>query len=236
MSESQGFSFPDSESLSGQPQYGGFWWRFLACFIDGVIIQVGSFLLLIVPSILLGLTLAASGVSNDFRILISGLFGMIARGVISWLYYGLMESSIRQATLGKLVCRLKVVNKEGERLGFGRASARQWGRLAHSFIFSVIGTACFVFIGLLLTGASSKPIVALLSSVNPGPEALFPLLGILLWMMVGGLLGSIAGYLPALWTPKKQTLHDLIAGTVVVKKIKEKLSETVVPVLLSPDP
>lgn len=217
MSDSQGFSFPDSESLSGQPHYGGFWWRFLACFIDGFILQVGAFLLLIIPSILVGVVLAASGVSNDFRMLISCLFGMIARGLISWLYYGLMESSVRQATLGKLVCRLKVVNQAGMRLSFGRASARQWGRLAHSFIFSVIGTACFVFIGLLLTDASPKSFVALLSSFNPEPEAVFPLLGILLWMMVGGLLGSIVGYLPALWTPKKQTLHDLIAGTVVVK-------------------
>ncbi len=219
MSEQQGFSFPDSGSLIGQPQYGGFWWRYLACFIDGFIIQIGAFLIVLVPAILLSLALVFSGVSKDTLQMFSNLFGTAIGWLISWLYYALMESSVKQATLGKQICRLKVMSKQGERLSFGKASARHWSRIAHSSMFSVIGLLVFGLLGFALTGASIESLSRL--SRTSGPEALMPFIGILLGVMFGAILGSIAGYLPALWTPKKQTLHDLIAGTVVVKSERQ---------------
>lgn len=215
MSESQGFSSPDLEGLSGQPQYGGFWWRYLACFIDGIIIQVGAFLIVLVPAIILGFALVFSGASKDAMQMISNGFGTGIGWLISWLYYALMESSVKQATLGKLICRLKVVSKEGNRLCFGKASVRHWARIGHSVIFSIIGMLFFGLLGMILTGASIASLSTLSSSNSP--EAWMPIIGVLLGALFGAVFGSLAGYLPALWTPKKQTLHDLIAGTVVVK-------------------
>lgn len=231
MSDSQGFSFPDSESLSGQPHYGGFWWRFLASFIDGFICQFGAVLIVLVPTILLSLVLAFSGASKDTVQMISNSLGAGVGWLTSWLYFALMESSAKQATLGKQICRLKVMSKQGERLSFSKASARHWARIAHSLTFALIGLICFGLLGIIFLGGPKESFSQ--GSINS--HALGGFLGLLLGGMVGACLGSIAGYLPALWTPQKQTLHDLIAGTVVVRKIKETPFETVVSVPLSQD-
>lgn len=216
MSEPQGF-FPASvDSLPEQPRYAGFWWRYLACFIDGIILQIIAVLIVIGPAIVLGVVLAFSDISKDAMQLFSNLFGTALGWLISWLYYALMEASVKQATLGKMICRLKVVNVQGERLGFGQASLRHWARVGHTVAFSLIGFLVFGLLGFVLTGASLTSLSKLTQSSSP--EFLMPFIGILLGVVIGAALGSIAGYLPALWTAKKQTLHDLIAGTVVVKK------------------
>ena len=41
---------------------------------------------------------------------------------VTWLYFALMESSIRQATLGKMALGLFVTDLEGRRVSFGRAT------------------------------------------------------------------------------------------------------------------
>jgi uncharacterized RDD family membrane protein YckC len=82
-------------------------------------------------------------------------------GVIAFLYYGLFESSSRQATPGKQLLGLRVTDLKGRRLTPLRAWLRQVTKLA--------------------TVAMSG-----------------------------------MGYLPALFTMKAQTVHDILAGTLVV--------------------
>lgn len=59
--------------------------------------------------------------------------GLIWCGIIlfscSWLYFAIMESSKYQATLGKLILKIKVVSIEGKRLSFIKASARFYCKL-----------------------------------------------------------------------------------------------------------
>jgi uncharacterized RDD family membrane protein YckC len=81
--------------------------------------------------------------------------------VVNILYRAIMESSVRQATLGKLLVGLKLTDLSNQRVSFGRALGRN--------------------------------IVALFSSAFLG-----------------------VGYLMAIFTERKQTLHDKVAGTVVV--------------------
>jgi|GEM_PF-2977215 len=55
----------------------------------------------------------------------SNYFAMNVIAVIVWtLYYGVTESSERQATLGKQICGLKVIDKEGKRPSFIVAALR----------------------------------------------------------------------------------------------------------------
>ena len=49
--------------------------------------------------------------------------------VIWAVYYGVLESSKYQATLGKMFFRLKVVDLTGRRISFGRAASRFLGSL-----------------------------------------------------------------------------------------------------------
>lgn len=100
--------------------YAGFWERFGAILIDAFI--------LIIPQILITYSLPY-GVSNVVSIL------------IAWLYSAVLESGEGQATFGKRALGLKVTNATGERISFGQASGRHFGKIISTLI---------IFIGYLM--------------------------------------------------------------------------------------
>ncbi len=101
----------------------GFWLRLAAHLIDTLICYVGGF----VVGFVIGLLLALTG-GNDAHDLATVL-GAIAGGVFGWLYYALMESSAKQATLGKMACGFIVTDLQGNRISFGRATGRVAGMI-----------------------------------------------------------------------------------------------------------
>ena len=60
-----------------------------------------------------------------------------------WLYFSLLESSANQATVGKIVCGLKVTDLDGRRISFGRATARYFAKILSGLIlligFAMVG-------------------------------------------------------------------------------------------------
>lgn len=147
-------------SIPSSLPYAGFWLRIVASLIDGLLILAVTlpfFLIIVVSNILarrntdfmpnFGLTMFI----NFFTIL------------VQWLYYALMESSPKQGTLGKMAIGLKVTDLSGNRISFGRATGRYFGRILSGLILDI-------------------------------------------------------GFLMIVFTAKKQGLHDIIAGTLVVKK------------------
>jgi uncharacterized RDD family membrane protein YckC len=158
-------------------KYGGFWVRFVAIFIDGVVLAIPTWILFgaafFSSGILHNLT---QGEMNDpqaavmmmrhivFPRMMGAWLGLI---IVQWLYFALMESSPRQATLGKMAMSLRVADLEGRRISFGRATGR--------FFLKAVSNFFFMFgIGLI-------------------------------------------DYIVAGFTPKKQALHDMIAGTLVFR-------------------
>jgi uncharacterized RDD family membrane protein YckC len=135
-------SEPTTDLFVDEPLvYAGFWDRFGAAFIDGLI--------LIVPNLIINYTIG-SGAGDVLAI------------VMGWLYAALLESGPGQATLGKKALGLKVVGEDGQRISFGQATGRHFGKFISALILLI-------------------------------------------------------GYLMMLWDEKKQTLHDKMAGTYVVK-------------------
>ena len=63
--------------------------------------------------------------------------GLIFGIVIDWLYYSLMESSLNQATLGKMALGLKVTDLNGNRISFGRATGRYFGHYLSALILGI---------------------------------------------------------------------------------------------------
>ena len=55
--------------------------------------------------------------------------------VIVFLYFTIMESSSKQATVGKIALNLKVTDNSGERISFLRAVARQLSKIVSFFGF-----------------------------------------------------------------------------------------------------
>jgi uncharacterized RDD family membrane protein YckC len=82
--------------------------------------------------------------------------------IVQWLYDALTTSSSWQATVGKKVLRLKVTDEAGNRISFGRATGRFFGKLLSGMIMNI-------------------------------------------------------GFIMIAFTERKQGLHDMIAGTRVIR-------------------
>jgi uncharacterized RDD family membrane protein YckC len=60
-----------------------------------------------------------------------------------WLYYALLESSARQATLGKRAVGIVVSDLNGRRVSFGRATGRFFGKTVSSILMAGYIMAAF---------------------------------------------------------------------------------------------
>jgi uncharacterized RDD family membrane protein YckC/Tfp pilus assembly major pilin PilA len=112
--------------------HAGFWRRFVALFIDGLVLAVP----LVVLAGVLGVALAASGSSSGDEGLLVVLFylGMFA---VRGTYFAAMHASAWQATLGKLAVGIKVTDDRGGRLTFGHALGRWLAAGLSHLVFEV---------------------------------------------------------------------------------------------------
>ena len=97
--------------------YAGFWRRLAAAILDLIILVVPMFVLGIVVALVTGPKSQATAAADLSTI------------VALYLYCAIMESSPKQATLGKLAFGMRVVGLSGERISFFRASARFFAKI-----------------------------------------------------------------------------------------------------------
>lgn len=149
----------ENKIVSETTTYADFASRLAAYLIDGVVIYMISFTFGLAFALILGL-LQLGGLADT----VSMNFFFDTLGIIvTWLYFSIMESSSKQATLGKMALKLKVTDLEGNRITFGRATGRYFAKILSCMILFI-------------------------------------------------------GYFMVLFTEKKQALHDIIAGTLVIKE------------------
>jgi uncharacterized RDD family membrane protein YckC len=134
--------------------YAGFWKRLAACVIDYVLVL--AVLTAVTASFIYGVISIAPNAGGDVGLLAGPGFW-----VILFLYHAVMESSPKQATLGKMALGIKVTDQSGVRISFGRATGRHFAKILSGMILAI-------------------------------------------------------GYYMAGFTAKKQGLHDMIAGCLVV--------------------
>ena len=149
--------------------YAGFWLRFVAYLIDIVIIWIVMIPIFLVFSAMFGLSMASMARNPDEMAAGGSMVGVFllieAVAVVGvWLYYAFTESSAWQGTIGKKILGLRVTDLNGNRVSFGRASGRFFGKIVSGFTLLI-------------------------------------------------------GYIMAGFTEKKQALHDMIAGCLVVKSV-----------------
>ena len=150
--------------------YAGFWKRFVAYIIDELILSAVGLAVFLFVGALFGISLlsAFSGDPETTAAIVVAAVTMIAvTGVslmiVGWLYYALMETSVNQGTLGKMAIGIKVTDLQGNRVSFGKATGRYFGKIVSGMI---------LYIGFIMAG----------------------------------------------FTEKKQALHDIMAGCLVVNK------------------
>ncbi|MBN1594114.1 MAG: RDD family protein [Candidatus Coatesbacteria bacterium] len=160
--------------------YSGFWRRFVAVIIDGVLLTIPMYVL----AIALGVPFMEEFVSTfpldqienmdqqeAAQVMMSQFSSVMPRLIlwqllailIPWLYFAFMESSHLQATIGKMAMGSIVTDLEGDRISFLRATGRYFGKIVSHII---------LMIGFLMAG----------------------------------------------FTARKQALHDMLAGCLVIQK------------------
>jgi uncharacterized RDD family membrane protein YckC len=106
---------------------GGFWIRFVAYMIDGLVMLVPTAILVGIFAAFVILTNQSTDHEELPAQLVVALVLLVAAMiVINWLYEALMTSSLRGATLGKRALGLRIVRFDGTQLSFGRATARHF--------------------------------------------------------------------------------------------------------------
>ena len=85
------------------------------------------------------------------------------RCVVGWIYFAAMESSQLQGTLGKMALGIKVSDAAGNRVTFGQATGRWFGKWVSTLILTI-------------------------------------------------------GWWMAAFMPKRQALHDMMAGCLVIRR------------------
>lgn len=149
-----------SSTEQNQVKYAGFWLRFAAYIIDQFVIGVAGFIIaipVIIGVAVFGINLSFMNNTDDFfnhggLMMISSIIGLIVLVILvsivmKWLYYALMESSKFGGTLGKMAVRIKVVDLDGNRISFGRATGRYFSRII---------TNMTLLIGYIIAGFTEK--------------------------------------------------------------------------------
>jgi uncharacterized RDD family membrane protein YckC len=152
--------------------FAGFWLRFVAWFIDIILIGIGFGVVIAVVAGIMGFGAFESAFQNmdnaddffPFAFVAGILIASLTLLVGCWVYYAWMESSPNQGTVGKMALGLIVTDLQGRRVTFARATGRYFSRIITRLIPLGFG---FILAGI---------------------------------------------------TAKKQALHDMIAGCLVLRK------------------
>ena len=107
--------------------YAGFWIRFLAKFVDYIVLNIPSYILQFALAPMMqdeGTAMVALGISMLFSFLLSLAYSVFMHGK-----YG--------ATLGKMACGLRVVTAEGGPIGYPVAAGRYFAEILSGIILAI---------------------------------------------------------------------------------------------------
>jgi uncharacterized RDD family membrane protein YckC len=118
--------------------YAGFWVRLAAWLIDLLITMILGFFIGAIIGGLIGAYMGAHGHVKpaDIRAAVQWP-ARIAGSLITWLYFAIMESSPRQATVGKSALGLFVTDNEGRRISFARATGRYFASVISGLLLCI---------------------------------------------------------------------------------------------------
>jgi len=130
---------------AGEVVYAGFWRRFAARFIDGIVLAIPTYLILFL--VVGGVALTQAGEPGSGTSAAAVFIVYVLPMVFGFFYFTLMHSSSYQATLGKMAVGIKVTDMEGRRIGFGQAAGR-W--------FATLLSYITVYIGFIMAGFTER--------------------------------------------------------------------------------
>jgi uncharacterized RDD family membrane protein YckC len=123
--ESRGIYVPTAVNLAS------FWWRLLAYVIDYALL----IMVIIVISALIGFILSYNGYYEwDYESKNSETFFNILGVVLLIIYHSIFEATSTHGSIGKIICKLAVVDAEGNGISFGKALSRNSAKLISGLV------------------------------------------------------------------------------------------------------
>jgi uncharacterized RDD family membrane protein YckC/DNA-directed RNA polymerase subunit RPC12/RpoP len=120
-------------AATGAMRYAGFWIRFGAAFIDGILLNLSS--------LVVGLIGGAISSAGDAGAVAGG--SLLAVYYLAMLAYGPFMHGKYGATLGKMAVKIKVVRADGAPISYGLAVGRSFAKLLSGII---------LYIGFIVAG------------------------------------------------------------------------------------
>lgn len=125
---------------AGSLNYAGFWIRFVAKFIDGIILAIIQWIIVLPLGIISSPTTTASGFT--MMMALQQLIGIVFPACYTTFFIGKFR-----ATPGKIACRLQVVMPDGGHVSYVRALGRN---------FAEYISALILLIGYIMAGFDSE--------------------------------------------------------------------------------
>jgi uncharacterized RDD family membrane protein YckC len=118
--------------------YGGFWVRFVASIIDGIVIFIiHSISSLVFFGTLFPMPQNPESLEIEYLFSAQYLGSSIFSLVLDVVYYAGMQSSSKQATIGKMAFDLKVMRTDGSRISFLRGVGRYFSKWVSTIILMI---------------------------------------------------------------------------------------------------
>jgi len=118
---------------AGPLNYAGFWIRFAAKFIDGIILWIVQFIIQFIFGMIIGLGFSNSSPDEAGPAVIAmALLMFLISIAIQAAYNGIMVGKFG-ATVGKMACGLKVVMPDGSPVSMPRAFGRYFAEILNAF-------------------------------------------------------------------------------------------------------
>ncbi len=125
------YEYFESRSIYAPTTYNlaNFWWRLLAYIIDYILMII----LIVAMGTLIGVTSRFSGFTIDLEHQGEAKLDLII-GLVTIFYNAGFEAAELQGSIGKIICKLKVVNAGGRRISFATALGRNFAKILSSLM------------------------------------------------------------------------------------------------------
>ncbi|MDX9855303.1 MAG: RDD family protein [Parcubacteria group bacterium] len=133
-------SISEPENNSQNIHYAGFWIRYLAYFIDSIVVSIFG-----IPLFLLVNKMLFSGIEG--ATVLGSILPSLASMIVFWAYYVYMTSEY-QATLGKMAVGIKVVSNDFQKLSFEKVIMRE--------VLGKLISSVTLYVGYMMAGFTSR--------------------------------------------------------------------------------
>lgn len=116
--------------LPDQSNVASFWWRLLAFVIDYIIMTVAQMAFFAA----LGIVSEFAHRATDFEAPDLDLLYKLIFYLLQVAYHSTFEATTMQGSIGKVICKLVVVDADGNRITFGKALSRNFSKFLSSLL------------------------------------------------------------------------------------------------------